>query len=159
MMRKLLLSALAFLLLVEEWLWETLTALGQRLSVWLHLQKLEHRLAEAKPEMAMAAFLLPVVLILPVKFAVVLLIAQGRIIPGLGLLIIAKLFATLLVSRIFAIARPQLLTVAWFAIVYNTVTRWVGWAHERIRATAAYRQMVKLKQGLRAKLVEWLPDR
>jgi ABC-type transport system involved in cytochrome bd biosynthesis fused ATPase/permease subunit len=99
---------------------------------------------------------LPVVLILPVKVAALLLFAHGQMLQGVALLIAAKLFATLLISRMFAVTRPQLLTFAWFAALYSTITRWLRWAHERIRATAVYRQAGKLKQAVRTKLAEWL---
>jgi hypothetical protein len=104
----------------------------------------------------MAAFILPVGLVLPVKIMALFLFAHGQIIQGITLLIAAKLFATLLISRMFAITRPQLLTFAWFASLYTTITRWLHWAHERIRATAVYQQATKLKQAAQAKLAEWL---
>ncbi len=155
-MKKLLLSVLAVFLLVEEWLWDLLTAIGDRLFVWLHLAGFERWLAKASPRVAMAAFILPAALVLPVKLAAVLLFAHGQIVQGISLLIAAKLFATLLISRMFAVTRTQLLTFHWFAKLYATITRWLGWAHERIRATAVYRQAVRLKQAVRAKLAEWL---
>lgn len=155
-MKRLLLSLLAVFLLVEEWLWDMLTALSRRLFVWLHLARLERCLANASPGVALAAFILPVALVLPVKLAALLLFAHGRILQGVALLLAAKLFATLLVSRLFAITREQLLTFAWFASLYHTITRWLHWAHERIQATAVYRGAVRLKQAAKLKLAQWL---
>ena len=155
-MKKLLLTILALALLAEEWLWDKLTAFGDRLFVWFHLAGFERRLARASPRVAMAALLLPVALVLPVKFAALWLFAHGQIARGLALLIAAKLLATLLVSRMFAATRPQLLSFAWFAALYAAVTRWLGWARERVRASAAYRQALRLKRLARAKLAEWL---
>ena len=158
MTKKLLLSSLALFLLVEEWLWDMLTALGRRLTVWLHLAAFERWLARTTPKVAMAALLLPVLLILPVKFVGLLLFAHGRIVQGIGLLIAAKLFATLLISRMFAITRPQLLTFAWFSRLYSTVTRWLNWAHGRIHATWVYQQATQLKRAAKAKMAAWLRD-
>lgn len=159
-MKKLVLSILAILLLVEEWLWDALTALSHRLFIWLGLAGFERWLANATPAVAMAAFVLPIALIAPVKFFAILLFAQGQIIQGLGLIVAAKLFATLLISRMFAITRQQLLTFKWFAALYSTITRWLDWAHKIIRETPVYRQAVKLKQAIRARLADWLrrPD-
>jgi hypothetical protein len=156
MLKRLLLSFLAVILLVEEWLWDMLAALGNRLVVWLHLAVFERWLAEASPVVAMAAFVLPIALIVPVEFVALLLISHGQLDQGFALLIAGKLFATLLASRMFAITRHQLLTFAWFSALYSTVTRWLDWAHELIRATAVYRQAVRLKQAAKAKLAEWL---
>jgi len=154
-MKRLFLSILALFLLVEEWLWDLLTAFGHKLFVWLHLAGFERWLAKASPKVAMAAFVLPVGLVLPVKFAALLLFTHGQIVQGIGLLLTAKLFATLLISRMFAVTKAQLLTFAWFAWLYATITRWLNWAHERIRATAVYRQATRLKQAVSLKLKEW----
>jgi hypothetical protein len=154
-MKKLLLSILAVFLLVEEWLWDVLTAFGHRLFIWLHLAGFERWLAGTRPGVAMAAMVLPMLLILPVKIAALFLFAHGQIIQGLILVIAAKLFATLLVSRMFAVTRPQLMTFAWFATLYTTITRWLAWAHERIRATPLYQQAVKLKAAARARWAKW----
>lgn len=155
-MKKGLLFLLAIFLLVEEWLWDVLTALGRRLSAWLRLALFERWLAQASPQVALAAFGLPIVLILPVKFAALWLLTQGNIVQGLGLLISAKLLVTLLISRMFAVTRHQLLTFAWFSALYATLTQWIAWAHDRIRATNAYQQALGLKRAAAAHLAEWL---
>ena len=155
-MKKLALSILAVLLLVEEWLWDALTVLSHRLFSWLGLAGFERWLANSAPEVAMAAFMLPIALVVPVKFFAILLFAHGQIIQGLALIVAAKLFATLLISRMFSITRKQLLTFRWFAALYSTITGWLDWAHKIIRETAAYRQTVRLKQAIRTRFADWL---
>ncbi|MFM8331147.1 MAG: hypothetical protein ACKN9T_05615 [Candidatus Methylumidiphilus sp.] len=154
-MKKLLLSLLAVFLLVEEWLWDMLTAAGQRLVLWLRLAAFERWLAQSSPGVALAALALPMALVLPVKIAALLLFTHGQIVQGFALLLAAKLFATLLVSRMFAIAKPQLLSFAWFAAVYTVVTGWLAWAHGRIRATAVYRHATRLKLAAKAQWAAW----
>jgi len=155
-MKRIFLSLMAVFLLVEEWLWDILTAFSHKLFVWLHLAGFERWLGKASPRVAMAAFILPLGLVLPVKLAALFLFAHGQFVQGLVLLLSAKLFATLLISRMFAVTKEQLLTFPWFEWLYNTITRWLKWAHERIRATAVYRQAVKLKQAVSARLAEWV---
>ncbi len=108
-MKRLILTFLALLLLIEEWLWSELTALGNRLSVWLHLLKFDNWLIMASPEIAMAAFILPVLLLAPVQIAALWLAANGQIAAGIALLTLAKLFATLLISHMFMLTRDKLL--------------------------------------------------
>jgi len=155
-MKRLFLSILAVFLLVEEWLWDILTAFSHRLFVWLHLAGFERWLSNTSPRVAMVAFLLPVGFVLPVKLAALMLFTHGAIVQGILLLLAAKLFATLLISRMFAVTKPQLLTFAWFAWLYTTITRWLRWAHEKIQATAVYRGAVKLKQAVRERLAIWM---
>jgi hypothetical protein len=154
-MKRLILTFLALLLLIEEWLWSELTALGNRLSVWLHLLKFDNWLIMASPEIAMAAFILPVLLLAPVQIAALWLAANGQLATGIALLTLAKLFATLLISHMFMLTRDKLLTFPWFASVYTTITHWLEWAHERIRATEAYKRVLQLKHLAAARLDEW----
>jgi len=155
-MKKILLNVLAVFLLIEEWLWDALVKLGSRLSVWLHLQRFDHWLLMASPAIAMTVFLMPVVLIAPVKLIAFWLIAHGQVIQGIGLLLATKLSATLLISHIFSLTRSKLMTFVWFAFFYTTITRWLTWAHERLKETEAYTRAIKLKKLAAAKLEEWL---
>ena len=155
-MKKILLNVLAVFLLIEEWLWDALVKLGSRLSVWLHLQRFDHWLLMASPAIAMTVFLMPVVLIAPVKLIAFWLIAHGQVIQGIGLLLATKLSATLLISHIFSLTRSKLMTFVWFAFFYTTITRWLTWAHERLKQTEAYTRAIKLKKLAAAKLEEWI---
>jgi hypothetical protein len=155
-MKKILLNVLAVFLLIEEWLWDALVKLGSRLSVWLHLQRFDHWLLMASPAIAMTVFLMPVVLIAPVKLIAFWLIAHGQVIQGIVLLLATKLSATLLISHIFSLTRSKLMTFVWFAFFYTTITRWLTWAHERLKETEAYTRAIKLKKLAAAKLEEWI---
>lgn len=48
------------------------------------------------------------------------------------------------------------MTISWFAALYQTITRWLNWAHGLLRETAAYQHALKLKLATHDKLVEWL---
>ncbi|WP_460027818.1 hypothetical protein [Methyloparacoccus murrellii] len=154
-MKKLLLSLLAFLLILEEWIWEWLTALGYRLSAWLHLLSFDRWLLAASPRVAMATFLLPVLLVTPFKLVAVWLMARGHVVQGIALLVAAKLAGTLLLSHLFALTREKLLSFRWFARLHGSVTYWLGWARERIRATAVYRQARLIRQIALQRLSAW----
>jgi len=154
-MKKILLNTLALLLLIEEWLWEALVKLGNRLAVWLHLLKFDHWLMMTSPAVAMTAFLMPVLMILPVKLAAFWLIAKGQMVQGIGLLLAAKLSATLLVSHIFKLTRTKLMTFTWFAWLYQTITRWLEWAHARLRQTGVYVRAIELRERAIAHFRQW----
>ena len=155
-MKNLLLSVLAVILLVEEWIWDVLTTLGRRLAVWLHLLKFDNWLIMATPGVALAAFAIPVAVLTPVKFLAFWMMANGQFAQGLALFVTAKLIATLLVSHMFVLTREKLLTFTWFALLYGVITRALKWAHERIRDTAVYRQAHHFKHMASVKLADWL---
>ncbi|WP_333873271.1 hypothetical protein [Methylobacter sp.] len=138
-MKKILLSLLAIFLIIEEWLWDLLTAFGRSLSQWLNLQRFEQWLSQTSPPMALVAFSIPVLIVTPINLAAFGLLAKGMVLQGILVEVLAKLLGTLLVARVFALTKPQLLTFTFLRITYTTITRWLQWAHAKITETAVYR--------------------
>ncbi|NDP40017.1 MAG: hypothetical protein GZ093_14910 [Rhodoferax sp.] len=113
---------LALLILFEEWGWEPL----QRALAWVGrlpgLRWLEERIRALPPYAALALFLLPTVMLLPVKLLALWLIGQGQVLSGTLVILGAKLVGTTAVARLFTLTRPALMQLAWFARLY---TRWI----------------------------------
>lgn len=154
-MKKLLLSLLAVILIIEEWLWDILTALGRHLARLLHLVRFERWLSQAPPKVAVVALAVPMGIVTPINLAAFWLLAHGLILQGVLVEILAKLLGTLLIARIFALTKTQLLTFGWFAWIYTTITGWLRWAHERISGTAVYRMAQHLKERVKARVSAW----
>lgn len=138
-LKRFLLGFLAILLIFEEWLWDALTTLGRLLSRWLRLERFERWLQEAPPLTAAVAFAIPLLAVAPLNLAALWMIANGMILRGVVLEIIAKLLGTLFVARVFALTRRQLMAFRWFAWLYTTVSGWLTWAHEMVASTRVYR--------------------
>lgn len=154
-MKKLLLSLLAIVLLFEEWLWDGLTALGHHLARLLHLARLERWLSRTSPRVALLAFAIPLAIVTPINLAALWLLTRGLILQGIAMEVFAKLLGTLMVARVFALTKPQLLTFGWIEWIYTTITGWLHWAHERIRETAVYRLGHQLKERIKATVRSW----
>ncbi len=137
-MKKILLSLLAIFLIIEEWLWDLLTAFGQSLAKLLNLEQFEQWLSQATAPMALVAFSIPILIVTPINLAAFGFLAKGLILQGILTEILAKLLGTLLVARVFALTKPQLLTFAFLRIIYTTITRWLQWAHQKITETTIY---------------------
>jgi hypothetical protein len=152
-LKQLLLSALAILVLFEEWLWEVLTILGQRLSRVLHLEHFDAWLSQASPNMALIALGLPVVAVTPINIAAIVLMVHGAIAAGIALEIVAKLLGTLLVARVFRLVRPALMSFAWFARLCDWIIRLVTWAHALVKDLSVYRAAVAFKASVKKSLV------
>ncbi len=144
-MKKILLSLLAIFLIIEEWLWDILTAFGRSLFHWLNLERFEQWLRQTNPVMALVAFSIPLLIVAPINLAAFGLIANGLILQGILMEVLAKLLGTLLVARVFALTKPQLLTFPFLMIVYTTITRWLHWAHDKVTETTVYRWMKQLR--------------
>jgi hypothetical protein len=131
--------AVALLILFEEWGWVPLTRLMDRLARLRVIGWLEDRVRRLRPRWALVVFLVPVLLLLPVKVAAWWLMARGRAALGLTVFVLAKVLGTAIVARLFLLTRPQLLTLPWFARAYG---RWLGWKTAlvaRVRASPPWR--------------------
>jgi hypothetical protein len=149
MFKRLLLSFLAVILLIEEWLWNALTTFGRKLTEWFHLQHIENWLRSATPYKALAAFFVPVLIVTPINLMGLRYLAKGLIAKGLLYELVAKLLGTVLIARVFALTKPQLLTFGWFNSLYHFITKWLRWAHERVQKTAVYQNAKKLKVAVK----------
>lgn len=144
-MKKILLSLLAIFLLIEEWLWDSLTALGRLLSQWLHLKQFEQWLSQTTAAMALVAFIIPLLIVAPINLVAFKLLANGLILQSILMEVLAKLLGTLLVARVFALTKPQLLTFNFLRVTYTAITQWLQWAHRKIAETAVYRWAKQFK--------------
>lgn len=151
-MKKLLLSLLAIILIIEEWLWEFLSALAHYLISLLRLEKFELWLSQTTPNTALFAFMIPVLIVTPINLAAFWLLLHGLLLEGVLLEVFAKLFGTLLVARVFKLTKSQLLTFRAFALIYDTISGWLRWAHEKIVDTAIYRYSKQIKAQVKAGL-------
>jgi hypothetical protein len=144
-MKKFLLSVLAVFLIIEEWLWDLLTAFGHTLVQWLDLQRVEQWLSQATATVALAAFVFPMLIAMLFNFMALGLVGKGLILQAVVVEVLAKLIGTLLVARVFALTKPQLMTFAFLRFVYTTIMEWLRWAHRKVTDTAVYRWVEQWK--------------
>ena len=130
-LRALLLALAAFVLLIEEWGWRPLTAWAARLGRWAPIARLEARIRAAPPKVALALFLVPAVMLFPIKLVALWLIHLGQTSLGVIVILAAKALGTALVGRLFIITEPQLMRFAWFA----RALAW--WRATKLRVRAA----------------------
>jgi len=114
-LRGVLLTLAAIVLFIEEWGWRPLTALAARFARWPPLARLEARIANMPPRFALVLFLVPALLLFPIKLLALWLIHEGRAVLGIGVIVAAKLLGTALVGRLFVLTEHQLMQFAWFA--------------------------------------------
>ena len=154
-LRHTLSAGLALLILFEEWGWEPL----QRTLAWVGrlplLRQLEAGIARLPPRAALAVFLLPTLLLLPVKLLALAAIAHGHKLLGLAVIVLAKLLGTAVVARLFALTRPALLQLAWFARIYGRWTAWKDALLAQVRASWAWRSGRAVKRLLRQRWARW----
>lgn len=154
-MKKILLSLFAIILIIEEWLWDALSAFGHFLISLLHLEKFERWINQLSPNTALIAFMIPLLIVTPINLAALGLLANGLILQGILLEILAKLLGTLLVSRVFALTKSQLLTFKVLAVIYSAIMRWLTWAHQKITETTVYKFAKAFKSQVKERIAGW----
>jgi len=144
-----LVHAAALLLLLEEWCWK----LGLRLGAWVGrtpgLAWVETRVRTLPPYAALCAFLLPGLLLLPVKMLALVAIAKGHAASGITTIVVAKLGGAAVVARLYALTLPTLLAVGWFARCHGWFMGWKTRCIAYLRASAAFAKATRLLRGIR----------
>lgn len=156
MMKKILLAGLAILLIIEEWLWDGLNTLSHLLIKWARLESFERWLSQRTPQQALVAFSIPLMIVMPLNIIAISLLANGMLIQGLMMEVFVKLLATLLVARVFALTKPQLLSFSFLRGIYLTITQWLKWAHDKVVDAPIYIWIKAFKVKIKARAKAWL---
>ena len=147
---------LALLILLEEWGWEPLANLLGRLARWQPWAQAEAAIARLPPYAALVVFALPTLLLLPLKFLALFLIAKGQLVLAGLLFAAAKVGATALVARLFMLTRPALMQIAWFAWAYERFMPWKDALEEYVRSSYVWRVgRVWKERAKRAAAAQW----
>lgn len=117
------------------------------------VQRLEAAVAHLPPYAILALFLVPLAVIEPLKIYGLLLFGQGRFVMGLLVFVVAKVVGLGLAERLFAIGRPKLLSIGWFAACYRRVIALRDRVHHWLETTRFWPQAKRLagrvREGLR----------
>ena len=130
---------LALAILFEEWGWEPLQRLLARIGRWPGLRWMEERVGAMSPWAAVAVFLVPTALLLPVKLLALWAVGRGQVLLGMLVIVLAKVVGTAVVARLFTLTQPALMQLRWFAWTY---VRWMHIKHAvlaRARASWGWR--------------------
>jgi hypothetical protein len=149
----------ALVVLFEEWGWESLHWLMAQLGKLPLLRQLEVLVTRLPPTAALVVLGLPALLLVPVKLVALWLIGSGQ--PGFGLAVIvaAKVLGTAIVARLFALTRPALMRIGWFAAFYP---RWMAWKTSMlaiVRASWAWRMARVIKRRALRRWARWRATR
>ena len=154
-LRGVLLTLAAIVLFIEEWGWQPLTALAARIARWPPLARFEARIANVPPRFALVLFLVPAVLLFPIKLLALWILSRGHAVLGITVIVVAKLLGTAIVGRLFILTESQLMRFAWFA---QALTWWRTTKQrvmDALRRSAAWRGARRLKTRWRAWRRRW----
>ena len=124
---------LAVAFLIEAWLWDHLKPLVARVVDLVPWDRLKTHLAAQietlSPIATLAVFIIPLIVLFPVKLIEFWLLAHRRWASAIVLLLLAKLIGLGITAFIFDVTREKLLQIPWFLRLYNYVIWLRDWAH------------------------------
>lgn len=149
-LRGALLGIAAFVVLIEEWGWRPLARAAAWFARWPPLARLEALIRRSPPRVALGLFLVPALLLFPLKLAALGLIGAGHAALGVAVIVAAKVVGTALVGRLFVLLEAQLMQFAWFA---RGLAWWQGVKARLLGAihrSAAWRTAQRVRRHARA---------
>ena len=157
-----LLVLLALVFLFEAWLWERLAPIVAVIVARLPLRWIKNRVAtwveQLSPAATLVVFIVPVMLLLPLKFLGVFMLKRGLWLDALAVLALAKLVGVGVTAFIFDVTRPKLLQLTWFRWIYDGVMVWLDRAHALIepiktRLKRTFRMLAPKRAGRTLRLL------
>lgn len=145
----------AIIILLEDWLWDDL----QRLAAWFGrlpvFKQIEALVLRLPPAAALCLFIVPSLVLIPVKLLALWFISRGHALLGVGTIIAAKIAGTALVARLFKLTKPKLLTFGWFAWLYERITAFKSRIYSAIKSSVVYKTIHRLLTGMRERFRAW----
>jgi hypothetical protein len=139
---------LALLFLLESWLWDHVKVWLRDLAQFLGFKRIEEWITGAikdlSPWATLFVFVIPVIVIFPLKIYALALIAHGHVLFGLVVIFIAKALGLGVTAFLFDLCRDKLLQMNWFVRFYGVVLRVRAWAHDLVAPVRARLHEIKL---------------
>jgi hypothetical protein len=145
----------ALWLVLEEWVWDGLVALTKWVARLPVFRGLEARIQRLGPKAAMAAFVVPWLLMLPIKVLGLWLFGTGRFWAGVVVFVVGKLVGTAVLARLFTLTRPALLQIGWFRRLYEGFTRLRDRVYAYVRSLRTYQAVRRWLGALRTRVRVW----
>ena len=140
----------ALVLLLEEWCWDTGMRIAGTLARWPALAVLEARVRTLPPYGALCAFVLPGLLLFPIKLLALFAIARGHALSGIATIVLAKVGGAAVVARLYVLTLPTLLAVGWFARCHGRFMAFKARCLDYVRASHAWHAAGRALRGVRA---------
>jgi len=144
----------AAIVFFEQTLIACLNAAMAAVARWPPVAKVEARLVRLPPYAALAAFVAPSILILPIKLIALWFAAMGHYGMALGAVIAGKMLGTAVLARLYRILRPTLMTIPWFARLDTRFFYWRDQAYAFVRSLGPWQKTRAIVQQVRARLAE-----
>ncbi len=126
--------------ILDVTIWQWLTRFGRWLSPFAIFTWLERVVERLSPNWVVAMFVAPFVPLVPIlKLGEFWLIAHHHYVWAAVIIVGIKVIGAAFATRVFAIAKPKMLQVRWFAWAYGWVVWLLELGHRTLEAIPAWR--------------------
>jgi hypothetical protein len=112
----------------------------RRLAQLSIFESLRAWIVSLRPYPTLALFMIPILVLEPVKPVAAYLTTTGHIIGGLTLLLVGEILKLVLIERLFCISRDKLMSIAAFAWCWNKLQQ----AREQVESLEGWQLMRRL---------------
>lgn len=98
----------------EEYVWFYVGKFVKVLRKNVIFNKLGLFISGSHPYVAASFFLVPIIMLIPIKLLAVFLLAKGYLITGGGLYVVIKLLSATIAKWIYSYAKNSLIQLSWF---------------------------------------------
>jgi hypothetical protein len=128
---------------------------ARRLAGLRMLDGLRAWIVSLSPYPTLALFMVPVVVLEPVKPVAAYLTATGHVMAGLTLLLVGEMLKLVLIERLFSVSRDKLMSIRAFAWCYDRVRQAREWV-ESLEGWRLMRRLSRLaRRAVRSLVLEW----
>lgn len=132
---------LALIFLIEAWLWDHLEPIVARVVALIPLHAIKawiaRRIERLSPVPTLIVFVIPAILLFPLKILGVWLLAHHYWIGAVATMVFAKLVGVGVAAFIFDVTRSKLLQMRWFRKLYEFVLMLRAKAHDLVAPITA----------------------
>jgi len=150
--RLILVSLAAIWMLFEDWVWDTIVELMEKVARLRIINRFESFLARQNRYLLLTLFTFPFLIVIPAKLYGLYLIADGKVIRGVTIFIVAEVLITALITRLFIISKDKLLQIKAFVTFYYWFKDKKEWLYSELRKLRAWQLASEWIAQLKTKL-------
>ncbi|MBF0473473.1 MAG: hypothetical protein HQK91_03560 [Nitrospirae bacterium] len=132
--RLILIIIAAVWLLFEDWVWDSIVKIIKKVNI---IKSFEDYLSRQNQYFLLTLFIFPFLIMIPAKIYGLYLIANGKIMMGVTIFIMAKITITALVTRLYIISKDKLLEIKTFARFYYWFDEKKEWLYTELNKLPA----------------------
>lgn len=122
----------------EEWVWDSIMAVMEKIGRLKIIYRFESVLVRQNPYLLLSLFLFPFFIMIPAKLYGLYLMAEGKVVRGVSIFVLAKVFITAILTRHFFFTKDKLMQIKAFAASYAWIKEKKEWLYAELDKLPAW---------------------